>query len=134
MGDDITGVNADPDPQPGIVQQFDAANQFDRRVTGHHGMIVIGMRRTKQRDKAVAALLADDAAVATDGGPHGVQGRLEPRNRRLGIELRDQVGRALQIGTEDGEVLALADDTAAHFRDLRLRSLFRDDRPARRAI
>ena len=134
MGDDITGMNADPDLKRRIVQQLDPANQFDRRVTGHDGVIVIRVRRTKKRDQPVAALLADDSAVAANRGPHGNQGRLKPRNCRLGIEFRDQVGRALQIGTEDGEVLPLAGDTAANFRDLRLGRMLRDDRPARRAI
>ena len=39
MGDDIAGMNADPDLQRRIVQELDAANQFDRRMTGHDGMI-----------------------------------------------------------------------------------------------
>ena len=47
MGDDIAGMNAHPDPQRRIVQELDAVNQFDGRVTGHDGMIVIGVRRTK---------------------------------------------------------------------------------------
>ncbi len=41
-------------------------------------MIVVSVRRTKKRDKPVATFLADDSAVATNGGPHGDQGRLEP--------------------------------------------------------
>ena len=119
VGDDIAGMNADPDLERRIVQQLDPANQLDRRVTGHDGMIVVRVRRTKKRDQPVAAFLADNAAVAANGGAHRDQGRLKPRNRLLGVQFRDQVGRALQIGTEDGEVLPLAGDTAAGFRDLR---------------
>ena len=64
-------------------------------------MVVIGVRRTKKRDEPVATFFAD--AVTAHGGTHGDQGRLEPRNRRLGIQFRDQVSGALQIGTEDGD-------------------------------
>ena len=134
MGDDIAGMNADPDPQRRIVQELDAVNQFDGRMTGHDGMIVIRVRRTKKRDQAVAAFLADDAAVAANRDAHGGQGWLEPRNRCLRIQFRDQVGGTLQVGAEDGEVLPLAGDATADFRGLRPWSVLRDRRPAGRAI
>jgi len=54
VGDDVARMNADPNAQARIVQQLDAANQFDRRVAGHDGMIVVCVRRTKERDQAVA--------------------------------------------------------------------------------
>ncbi len=95
-------------------------------------MVVIGVRRTKKRDEPVATFFAD--AVTAHGGTHGDQGRLEPRNRRLGIQFRDQVSGALQIGTEDGEILPLAGDAAANFCDLRLCGVLRDDGPTRRTI
>jgi hypothetical protein len=127
-------MDAYPDPQRRIFQQLDTANQFDGRVAGHDSMVVIGMRRTKKRDQPVATFLADDPTVTANGGTHGDQGRLEPRNRRLGIQLGDQVSGALQIGTEDGEVLPLAGDAAANFCDLRLCGVLGDNRPTRRTI
>ena len=92
VGYDIAGMNADANPQRRIVQEFDAVDQFDRRMTGHDRMIVIRVRRTKKRDQAVAAFLADDAAVAANRDAHGDQGRLEPRNRSLRVQFRDQIG------------------------------------------
>jgi hypothetical protein len=53
-------------------------------VTGRDGVIVIGMRGAKKRDQPVAAFLADNPAVAANGGAHRNQRRLEPDNRRLG--------------------------------------------------
>ena len=106
--------------QPRIVQQLDTANQFNRRVTGHDGVIVVCVRRAKQRDQAVATFLADDAAVAANRRAHGNQRRLQPGNRLLGIELRNQIGRTLQIGTENREVLPLARNAVANFGGRRL--------------
>ena len=54
-------------------------------------MIVVGVRRTEQRDQAVSALLADDAAIAPHRTAHGIEGRLQARNGGFGIELRDQM-------------------------------------------
>ena len=132
MGDDIAGMNPDPDQKRRIVQQLDPANQFDRRVTGHDGVIVVGMRGAKKRDQPVAAFLADDSAVAANGGAHRNQRRLEPGNRRLGVQLRDQIGRALQIGAEHREIFPLAGDAAANFGSCW--RMFGDDRTAGRAI
>ncbi len=78
MGDDVTGVNADPDVKTGILQQFDAPDQLDGRMTGHDGVIVVRVRCTKQRDQPIAALLADDTAIAPDRRAHRDQGRLKP--------------------------------------------------------
>ncbi len=72
MGDDIAGMNADPDLKPGIIEQLDAADQFDAGMAGHHCVVVVGMWRSEQRNQAVAALLADDAAVAANGDAHRV--------------------------------------------------------------
>ncbi len=125
-------MNANPDLKRRILQQLDPANQFDGGMTGHDGMIVIGVRGAKKGDQAVTPLFADDPAAAPDRGTHGDQGRLQSRNRSLGIKFRDQISRTLQIGTEDGEVFALTGDTAANFRSLRLYGMLRGDRPAGR--
>ena len=112
MRDDIAGVNADPDVKLRIFQQLDAPHELDAGMTGHNGVVVVCVRRTKQRNQPVAAFLADDPAVTTNCRAHGDQGRLKPGNRFFGIELRDQIGRTLQVGTENGEEFSLAGDTA----------------------
>ncbi|HLZ05010.1 MAG TPA: hypothetical protein VKR55_23025 [Bradyrhizobium sp.] len=71
-------------------------------------MIVVRMRRAEQGNQAVAAFLADDAPVAANRDAHGVERRLKPRDRGFGIKLRNQVGRALQVGTKNGEIFPLA--------------------------
>ena len=108
-------MNPDPDLKRQIVQQLYPANQFDRRVTGHDRVIVIGMRGAEKRDQPVTAFLADNPVVATNGGPHCNQRRLKPGNRRLRIQFRDQIGRTLQIGAEDREIFPFAGDAAANF-------------------
>ena len=112
MRDDIAGVKPDPDVKPRILQQLDAPHQFDRRVTGHDGMIVVRMRRAKQCNQPVATFLADDSAVTANRRAHGDQGRLQPGNRFLRIEFRDQIGRSLQVGAEHGEEFPFTRDTA----------------------
>jgi hypothetical protein len=86
MGDDIARMDANADAQPRIVQQLDAANQFNRRVTGHDGVIIVCVRRAKQRDQAVATFLAHDATVAANRRAHGNQRRLQPGDRLFWIE------------------------------------------------
>ena len=132
MRDDIAGMNTDPDLKAGIVEQLDAADQFDPGVAGHRRMVIVGMRRAEQRDQAVAALLADDAAVAPNRNAHGIEGRLEPRDRGLGIQFRDQVGRALQVGAEDGQVFPFTGDPQICLRFVQL--MVRNDGTAGRTI
>ena len=86
MGHDVAGMNPHPDLKRRVVQQLDTVDQFGCRVTGHDGVIVVRVRRTEKRDQAVAALLADDAAVAAHRCAHGDQGGLKPRDCRLGVK------------------------------------------------
>ncbi|WP_247835864.1 hypothetical protein [Bradyrhizobium sp. 200] len=123
MRDDIAGVNADPDLKARIFQPLDTPHEFDGRVTGQNGVVVVCVRRPKQRNQSVAAFLADDPAVATNRRAHGDQGRLEPGNRFFGIELRNQIGRALQVGAEHGEEFSLAGDAASRFGRRRARRM-----------
>ena len=133
MRDDIAGVNADPDVKLRIFQQLDTPHELDGCMTGHNGVVVVCVRRTKQRNQPVAAFLADDPAVATNCRAHGDQGRLEPGNRFFGIELRNQIGRTLQVGTEHGEEFSLASDTATRFGCGRARRMVGHNRAACRA-
>ena len=133
VGDHIARMQPDPHMKFRVVQKPDAADHFDRRMASHHGMVVVGLRRAEQRDQAVAALLADDAAVAADGRPHRNKRRLEPGNRLFRIEIRDQVGRTLEVDAENGKVFSLAGDAAANLggRGARCRGrAIRNRRPA----
>jgi len=100
-------MNADPHLKGRIIQELDAANELETRLAGHDSVIVVRVRRSEQGNEAVAALLADDTPVAANCDAHSVERRLKPRDRGFRIKLRDQVGRALQICTENGEVFPL---------------------------
>ena len=68
-------MQSDPNMETRIIEQIDAPDHFDGRMTGHDGMVVVSVRRTKQRNQAVAALLADNAPVAAHRRAHGNQRR-----------------------------------------------------------
>ena len=133
MRDDIAGVNADPDVKARIFQQLDTPHELDGGVTGHNGVVVVRVRRTKQRNQSVATFLADNPAAATNCRAHGDQGRLEPGNRFFRIELRNQIGRTLQVGTENGEEFSLAGDAATRVGCGGTRRMVRHDCAAGRA-
>ena len=85
-------MNANANLYRRIVQELDPANQFDRGVTRHDGMVIVGMGGAKKRDKPIATFLADNSTVATNRRSHGSQRRLQPRNCRLGVQFGDQIG------------------------------------------
>jgi hypothetical protein len=125
-------MNTDPHLKSGIIEKLDTANQLQTGVTRHHGVVVIGMRRAEQRDQTVTTFLANNAAVATNRHTHGIQRRLQPHDRGLRIKVGDQIRRALQIGTEDGEIFSLAGDPVANISALRFGPSVRHDSTARR--
>jgi len=132
VGYDIARVDADPHMEAGVIQLSDAANEFGSCLARHDGMIVVGVRSPEQRNQAISALLADDAAVTADRAAHGIERRLQAGDCRFGIEFRDQVGRALQVDTEDSQVLSFACYTVARVSLHRLGRMIGNRRPAGR--
>jgi hypothetical protein len=77
VGDDQSGVEADPDLQPGIAQAGDAPHQRNGGVAGERRMVVIRHRRPEDGRDTVTHFLADDAAKLANGAAHGRQRRLK---------------------------------------------------------
>ena len=71
-------------------------------------MILVGERRTEQRHDAVAHHLVDRALVVMDRLHHAFEHRIEDLARLLGIAVGEQFHRALEVGEQDRDLLALA--------------------------
>ena len=71
-------------------------------------MVLVGERRPEQRHDPVAHHLVDGALVAVDRLHHAFEHRVEERPRLLGIAVGEQLHRALEVGEQDGDLLALA--------------------------
>ena len=80
----------------------------ERRVARAHGMILVGQRRAEQRHDAVAHDLVDGALVAVDRLHHPLEHRVEELPRLLGIAVGEQLHRALEVGEQHRDLLALA--------------------------
>ena len=80
----------------------------ERRVAGAHGVVLVGERRAEERHDPVAHDLVDGALVAVDGLHHPLEDRVEELARLLGVTVGEQLHRALEVGEEDRDLLALA--------------------------
>ena len=79
-----------------------------RGVAGADGVILVGERRAEQRHDPVAHDLVDGALVAVDGLHHPFEHGVEELARLLGIAVGEQLHRALEVGEEHRDLLALA--------------------------
>ena len=71
-------------------------------------MVLMCDRRAEQREDAVAGRLHDIAVIAPDGVDHEFQRWIDDRARFFGVEIRHQLGRALDVGEKRRDGLALA--------------------------
>ena len=71
-------------------------------------MVLVGERRAEQRHDPVAHDLVDGALVAVDGLHHPLEHGIEELPRLLGVAVGEQLHRALEVGEEHGDLLALA--------------------------
>jgi len=88
------------------------------RIAGPRRMVFMGKRRPKQRHDAVAHDLVHGPLVAVHGGHHAFQDGIEEPLGFLGITLGEQFHRALEVGKQDGDLLALAFEGAARGENL----------------
>ena len=79
-----------------------------RRVARPHGVVLVGERRAEERHDPVAHHLVDRALVAVDGLHHALEHGIEELARLLGIAVGEQLHRALEVGEEHRDLLALA--------------------------
>jgi hypothetical protein len=78
------------------------------RIARAHGMIFMGNGRAEQGHNPVAHHLVHRALEAVHGVHHQLNNRVQELLRGLGIEPLDQPGGVLEVGEEDGDLLALA--------------------------
>ena len=123
--DHLAGVQPDPDLhiEPLSLAQLlgiaaDGVLHAQRGIAGAHGMIFMGERRPKQGHDAVAHDLVDRPLVAVDGLHHPLEHRVEELPGLLGVAVGQQLHRALQIGEQDRDLLALAFQGAFGGQDL----------------
>ena len=113
--DDLARVEPDPDLHVHAVRAARllrvAHHQLlhpQRRIARPHGVVLVGERRAEQRHDPVAHDLVDRALVAVDRFHHVLEHRIEELARLLGIAVGEQFHRALQVGEQHGDLLALA--------------------------
>jgi hypothetical protein len=70
-------------------------------------VILVRQRRAKERHDAVAHDLVDGALVTVDGLHHVLDDRVEELPRLLRVAVGQQLHRALQVGKQNGDLLAL---------------------------
>ena len=79
-----------------------------RRMKCALRMVLVRDGRAEQSEDAVAGRLRNVAAVAMHRRHHQLQHRVDDRARLLGIEIAHQLRRALDVGEQRGDRLALA--------------------------
>ena len=111
---DLPRIESDPDVDRRAAVRalagvaLHALVDAERRVTGAQRVILLGQRRAEERHDPVAHHLVDRAVVPVDGFHHELEDGVQDLARFLGIALRQQLHRSLQVGEEHGHLLALA--------------------------
>ena len=95
-------------PRRSLGEALHALMHAERRVAGAQGVILLGERRTEERHDSVAHHLVDRALVPVDGFHHQLEDGVQELARFLGIAIRQQLQRPLQIGEQHGHLLSLA--------------------------
>jgi hypothetical protein len=83
------------------------------RVARAERVVLVGERGAEEGHDAVTHDLVDGAFVMVDGLHHAFQDGVEQMARLLGIAVGEQLHGALEVGEEDGHLLALAFQRAA---------------------
>ena len=84
-----------------------------RRIAGPHRMVLMGNRRPEQGHDAIAHDLIHGALVAVHRRHHAFEHRVEQLPRLLGVAVGQQLHRALQVGEQHRDLLALPFQGAA---------------------
>src|SRR6516225_4838525 len=93
--------------------------QANRRLERALWMVLVRERGAEQRENPVAGGLHDVAVVTADGIDHQLEGWINNRTRLFRVEVLHQVHRALDIGKQRGNGLALAIGCSRSIRLLR---------------
>ena len=121
----LAGVDADSNLEKDTVSPPDllgvSANgglHVERRVARADGVVLVGDRRAEERHDPVAHHLVHRALVAVDRGHHVLEHRVQELPRLLGIPVGQELHRALEVGEQHRDLLALALDGALGGEDL----------------
>ena len=101
---------------PRVAAQLVA--QMQRRVAGPLGVVLVGDGRAEERHDAVAGVLVDRALEAVDAVGQDLEEAVEDPVPLLGVDLLGQLHRALHVGEEHGDLLALALEGGLALEDL----------------
>ena len=104
--------------------------EIDRGVARPHRVVLVGHGGAEERHDAVAHDLVHRALVAVDGLHHPLEDGVEELPGLLGVPVGEQLHRALHVGEEHGDLLALPLERALRgqdpfgqvFRGVRVRS------------
>ena len=123
--DHVAGVDAHADlhvdalaPAQVVGVHGDRAVHAQRGVAGAHGVVLVGDGRPEQGHDAVTHHLVDGALEAVDGLHEPLDHVVEQRPGVLGIAVGHELQRALEVGEQDGDLLALAGQGGARGEDL----------------
>ena len=122
---DLSGVEPDAHlhrQAVGAAHLFGIAAQGvlhgQRGITGACGVVFVGQRRPEQRHDAITEHLVHRTLIAVHGLHHGVQGRVQDGPGLFRVEVADQLRRALEVGKQHRDLLALAFQGAFGGQDL----------------
>jgi hypothetical protein len=122
---DLPRVEADPNLRENTLAAshlfripFHRLLHPEGRVAGTHGMILMSQRSPEERHDPVSHDLVDRALVAMDGLHHVLEDGVQKLAGFLGITVGQQLHRTLQVGKQDGDVLALAFESSLRREDL----------------
>jgi hypothetical protein len=120
----LARIEADPDAHLDAVGgaravrlQLHRALDRERRVAGAHRVVLMRDRRAEQRHDPIAQDPVDGALVAVHAVHHHSQRRIQDAPRVLRIGVLDQRERALDVGEQHGDLLALALERVARAED-----------------
>jgi hypothetical protein len=82
--------------------------QPKRRVARSLGVVLVGDRSTEERHDPVARVLVDRALEAVHAVGQDLEEAVQDPVPLLGVHLLGQLHRALHVGEENGDLLALA--------------------------
>ena len=89
-----------------------------RGIAGADRVVLVPDRRAEERHDPVAHHLVDGALVVMDGFHHPLEDGIQELPRILGVTVGEQLHRALEVGEEDGHLLALALEGSLRGEDL----------------
>jgi hypothetical protein len=117
--DHLAGVEADADLHLQAVRAAEVLGvaphgvlHAERAEAGADGVVFVGHRRTEERHDPVTHDLVDGALVAVDCLHHQLEDRVENPAGLLRIAVGEQLHRALEVGEEHRDLLALAFERA----------------------